>query len=270
MYSNLSTARSVRWRTRHESPGRGLLGNLVEELGLRILRGTYPPNEPIPTEPELMDELDVSRTVLREAVKVLAAKGLIESRPKIGTRVRPRPQWNLLDPTVLGLYCQVVDYSQFARNFQQLRIVIEPEAAALAAEHHTVRQLKAIDAAYGAMSAATDIASWTAADLRFHEAILDATGNPFMRPLGALISAALETLLFHSAKSSANPFDSLEIHGRVLEAIRARATDKARRIMTALLSLTGLSIAKTVKEERRHPSRPPRRPRPRTFEESPR
>src|ERR1700730_17086223 len=127
-----------------------------------------------------MLELGVSRTVLREAIKTLTAKGLIESRGKLGTRVRERKYWNLLDPTILHLYCQVVEYSTFAENFQQIRTIIEPEAAALAAEHHSGRQLKALEEAYLAMESAKNIDEWTAADLSFHEAILDATGNPFM------------------------------------------------------------------------------------------
>lgn len=231
--------------------GRGLLGAVVAELGLRILRGAYSPNQAIPTEPELMAELNVSRTLLREAIKILSAKGLIESRTKTGTRVRPCQHWNLLDPTILDLYCLVVDYSEFARSFQQIRLVIEPEAAALAAEQHTARQIHALDGAYRAMAGAKDIVGWTEADLRFHEAILDATGNPFMRPLGSLIRAALETLLFHSAKGSANPFDSLLEHGRVLACIRKRDPSGARRAMKTLLAGTGLSISRTVKSERR-------------------
>jgi DNA-binding FadR family transcriptional regulator len=233
---------------------RGLLGRVVEEIGLRVLNGSYIPGKALPIEPELMEELCISRTVLREAIKVLAAKGLVESRPKTGTRVRPREQWNLLDPTVLHLYCQVVEYSTFAASFQQVRVVIEPEAAALAAEHRSRLQLNALEEAYQAMEAAKEIVGWTAADLRFHEAILDATGNPFMRPLGALISTALETLLSHSFKSSPNPFESLKAHRRVLEAIRDKDVNRARVSMRALLASTALSISRTIRLQRR--SRP--------------
>jgi DNA-binding FadR family transcriptional regulator len=230
---------------------RGLLGRVVEEIGLRILNGSYIPREALPIEPELMEELRISRTVLREAIKILSAKGLVESRPKTGTRVRPREQWNLLDPTVLHLYCQVVEYSTFAASFQQVRVVIEPEAAALAAAHRTRPQLNALEEAYEAMEAAKEITGWTAADLRFHEAILDATGNPFMRPLGALISTALETLLAHSFKSSPNPFESLEAHRRVLETIRNKDVDRARASMRDLLAGTALSISRTIRMQRR-------------------
>src|ERR1700722_18840626 len=103
MSTKKSTAaiKRVRWNASPQGPTRRLLGNLVEEIGLRILSGDYIPAEALPIEPDLMLELGVSRTVLREAVKILAAKGLLESRGKLGTRVRERRHWNLLDPTIL-------------------------------------------------------------------------------------------------------------------------------------------------------------------------
>ena len=237
-----------------EFRGRSLLWSVVEEIGLRILNGTYVPAQPLPIEPELMAELRISRTVLREAIKVLSAKGLIVSRPKSGTQVRPSRYWNLLDPVVLDLYCRVFDYSDFAQNFQKLRVIIEPEAAAMAASQRNERQLRGLEEAYASMKAAKDIADWTSADLAFHEAILEATGNPFMQPLGSLIHAALNTLLFHSAETSANPFDSLRDHGAVLEAIRRRDAAAARQAMSRLLAGTGLSVSKAVKGAR-HQSR---------------
>ena len=237
-----------------EIRGRSLLWSVVEEIGLRILDGIYAPSQALPTEPELMAELRISRTVLREAIKILAAKGLIVSRPKSGTHVRPSRHWNLLDPVILDLYCRVYDYSEFAQNFQKLRVIIEPEAAAMAASQRSARQLRALDETYAAMKGARDIADWTKADLAFHEAILEATGNPFMQPLGSLIRAALDTLLFHSAKTSANPFDSLRDHGAVLEAIRGRDAAQAREAMNRLLAGTELSISKAVKSARHHPA----------------
>lgn len=238
-----------------EVRGRSLLWSVVEDIGLRILNGTYAPSCALPTEPELMAELHISRTVVREAIKILAAKGLIVSRPKSGTHVRPPRHWNLLDPVILDLYCRVYDYSEFAQNFQKLRVIIEPEAAAMAAAQRTARQLRALNEAYAAMKAARDIAGWTVADLAFHEAILEATGNPFMQPLGSLIRAALDTLLFHSAKTSANPFDSLREHEAVLEAIRRRDAAEAREAMNRLLASTGLSISKAVKSARQSAQR---------------
>ena len=251
----LKTSRRPAPDAEPEIRGRSLLWSVVEEIGLRVLNRTYAPSRALPTEPELMAELRISRTVLREAIKILAAKGLIVSRPKSGTHVRPSRHWNLLDPVILDLYCRVYDYSEFAQNFQKLRVIIEPEAAAMAASQRNQRQLQALDEAYAAMKVASDIADWTKADLAFHEAILEATGNPFMQPLGSLIRAALDTLLFHSAKTSANPFDSLREHGAVLDAIRKRDAAHAREAMNRLLAGTGLSISKAVKSTRHQSAR---------------
>jgi DNA-binding FadR family transcriptional regulator len=249
--------RSAQKPPRKAGAVRGLLGKIVQDIGLRIVDGTYAPGVALPTEPDLMVELDVSRTVLREAIKILAGKGLVESRTRSGTQVLPRGEWNLLDPTILRLYCQVVEYGSFAHSFQQIRVIIEPEAAALAARHRSREQLAAIEAAYCAMEAADDAKSWTPADLGFHETILDATGNPFMRPLGALISAALGTLISHSFEVSSDPFKSLPAHRQVLDSIRKRDERQAREHMKALLAGTALSISKTVKAERgRNPTEP--------------
>ena len=238
------------WADLEAERSRGLLGSVVERLGLRILDGTYGPERALPTEPELMAELKISRTVLREAIKVLGAKGLLTARPKSGTHVRPARHWNLLDPVILELYCRVVDYSEFARNFQNLRVIIEPEAAAMAAMHGNKAQLKLLSAAYAAMDAAKDLKTWTAADLHFHEAMLEATGNPFMQPLSSLIRAALNTLLFHSAETAANPFDSLSDHKRVLDAILRHDAAGAREAMKMLLAGTELSVSKALRSGR--------------------
>ena len=124
----------------------------------------------------------------------------------------------------------------------------------MAADQRNERQLRGLEEAYASMKDAKDITDWTGADLAFHEAILEATGNPFMQPLGSLIHAALNTLLFHSAETSANPFDSLRDHGAVLDAIRRRDVAAARHAMSRLLASTGLSISKAVKSAR-HQSR---------------
>lgn len=239
-YKHRNSALSV------EIGSRSLLNAVVEELGNRILGGIYKVGQAIPIEKDLMAELAISRTVLREAQKILIAKGLLESRPKTGTRVRDRRNWNLLDPTLLRLYCRFTDYSDFAEHFQQLRTIIEPEAAALAALHHQDEQLAVIAAALEAMERARDIAEWTRADLAFHESILEATGNPFVIPLGSLIHAALETLLYQSASDSPDPFESLKGHSRVLDAIRSRDGEAARSAMRELLGHTNIAVSQAI------------------------
>src|SRR5437660_12133093 len=121
-------------------PRRGLHGAVVHEIGVRIIRGDLTPGEPLPTEDELGSQLGASRTVLREAVKVLAAKRLVESRPKTGTRVRPRRDWNLLDPDVLAWQVEAGADADFLAQALEIRRMIEPAAARLAAERATGEQ----------------------------------------------------------------------------------------------------------------------------------
>src|SRR5437762_9890658 len=122
-------------------PRRGLHGAVVHDIGLRIVRGELEADDPLPTEDELSGELSVSRTVLREATKVLAAKRLVESRPKTGTRVRPRKDWNLLDPDVLAWQVEAGADAEFLAQALEVRRMIEPAAARLAAERATPAQV---------------------------------------------------------------------------------------------------------------------------------
>src|SRR5437773_10142973 len=118
-------------------PRRGLHGALVHDIGVRILRGELKPGDPLPVDDGAGDEPEVGRTVLREAIKVLAAKRLVESRPKTGTRVRPRKDWNLLDPDVLAWQVEAGADAEFLAQALEVRRMIEPAAARLAAERAT-------------------------------------------------------------------------------------------------------------------------------------
>src|SRR6266508_3486723 len=134
-------------------PRRGLHGAVVHEIGMRILNGELMPGDALPDN-GLVDEQAVSRTVVREAIKVLAAKGLVESRPKIGTLVRPRRDWNLLDPDVLAWQIEAGLDARFLEQALELRRMIEPGAARLAAERATDEQVAALFEAYEAMASA--------------------------------------------------------------------------------------------------------------------
>ena len=120
--------------TRHLTyPRRGLHGEVVHTIGLQIVGGTIQPGDPLPPEDELTSNLAVSRTVLREAVRVLAAKGLVEAKPKIGTRVRARSDWNILDPDVLSWRAETTNDRKLYEDTTEVRLAIEPLAARLAA-----------------------------------------------------------------------------------------------------------------------------------------
>jgi DNA-binding FadR family transcriptional regulator len=218
--------------------GRNLHGQVVNELGRRVVSGGYPAGALLPNEEQLCQGLQVSRTALREAIKVLAAKGLLEARPRIGTRVRPRDQWNLLDPDILAWRCATGADAEFLRHLTELREIIEPAAASLAANSRTPEQLAAIGAALNNMRDATAIAQWVEADLAFHTAVLRATNNPLLMPLAAIIGSALESLLGVTARSATDFKRGLPDHQKVFEAIESGDAQSALHRMAGMLSDT--------------------------------
>ena len=218
--------------------GRKLHGQVVNELGRRVVSGAYPAGALLPNEDLLCQELQVSRTALREAVKVLAAKGLLEPRPRIGTRVRVRDQWNLLDPDILAWRCATGADPEFLRHLTELREIIEPAAASLAATSRTAPQLAAIGTALGQMRKALTIAQWVEADLAFHTAVLRATNNPLLMPLAAIIGSALESLLGVTARSATDFKRGLPDHQKVFEAIESGDAQSALHRMASMLADT--------------------------------
>ncbi|HDR9835343.1 TPA: FadR family transcriptional regulator [Burkholderia multivorans] len=221
---------------------RDLHGQTAFRLATAILRGDYPPDSLLPREPDLMAMFGVSRTVLREALRTLTSKGLVESRPKVGTRVRPRRAWNLLDADLLDWYARVAPALSFALKLQEMREMIEPHAAAMAARVRAADAIAAIDEALDAMAAARNVDEWVRADLRFHLSVLEAGGNELLVPLGALIDRTLEAQLHLNARRAHVYNASLAEHAAVGDAIRAGDADGARRAMAALLAVTRARI----------------------------
>ncbi|WNO05083.1 FadR/GntR family transcriptional regulator [Rhodoferax mekongensis] len=229
--------------------GRKLHGQVVQELGRRVVGGQYPADKVLPNEELLCQELAVSRTALREAVKVLAAKGLLEARPRIGTRVRTKDQWNLLDPDILAWRCATGVDADFLRHLTELREIIEPSAAALAATSRSPEQLESIAQALRTMETASTIAQWVQADLEFHTAVLKATNNPLLMPLAAIIGSALESLLGVTARTSDNFKQALPDHQKVFDAIRLQEPQNALHRMAGMLSDTRSLIRATIQPE---------------------
>lgn len=215
---------------------RNLHDHVVESLGRRIVGGQLQPGEVLPREDALAVQMDVSRSVLREAVKVLAAKGLVESRPKVGTRVRDSRFWHQLDGQVLAWRCASMPTDDFVQKLVEMREVIEPAAATVAARRCSAEQLQVLDTAYAAMAAARDMDAWNVADVAFHEAILDATNNELMVSLFSVVETSLETFFSLSARAAKDFKYSLPHHQKVLEAIRRRQPQAARRAMLALIA----------------------------------
>src|SRR3954462_7607625 len=174
--------------------GASVHASLAGEIGLRIVRGDYPPGTILPNEAKWADTFNVSRSAVREAIKMLMAKSLLASRPKVGSWVEPRERWNLLDRDVLAWDSAAPDRRSFLKTVQEFRHIIEPEATALAAERRSDEQMAEISRACTEMGNAQALPERTAADTRFHLAILRASGNELLVPLGVLIESALREL----------------------------------------------------------------------------
>ena len=221
-----------------DAAGRNLHERIANTLGERIVGGLHPPGRALPTEIELCASLSVSRSALREAFKLLAAKRLIVSRQKVGTLVRPRSEWNMLDPEVLAWHLRAAPTDEFVTGLFEVRKIIEPSAAALAAERRSPEALARIESALADMFRFQDGAGdLTGADLRFHKGILDATGNHFLASFGAVIESSLVAsfrLSWHSGRHT--PEYSLRQHQGVFAAIREQAPAEAHAVMTQLLN----------------------------------
>lgn len=222
-----------------QAHGPSVRERVLETLGKRILSGHYPEDTSIPTEAKLAEEFGVSRTALREAIKMLAAKGLLVSRQRAGTIVQPATHWNRLDADVLDWSSASGLDPEFIRGLIEARRAIEPAAARFASIRASSRELAEIETAYEAMAAArdTDLSAWTEADVAFHSAVLRASRNPVFVALVGLISQALAQSIRISTRASDNYGATLSAHWDVLDAIRLRQPDLAATRMLALIDL---------------------------------
>jgi DNA-binding FadR family transcriptional regulator len=227
-------------------PRHGLHGAVVHDIGIRILSGELEPGEALPTEDELTGDVAASRTVLREAIKVLAAKRLVESRPKTGTRVRPRSDWNLLDPDVLAWQLEAGPTRDFLEDALELRRLIEPAAARLAADRASNAEIAALEEAHAAMSAAEGVEAWIEPDVRFHSILLQAAHNELLERLSTIVSAVLR-MLFTVSSQPRMFARALPLHWAIIDAVRAHDPDAAEAAAIRLLEDT----AKNVKRAQR-------------------
>ena len=218
--------------------GRRLNGAVAHKLGLAILAGEYAPGDILSGEIAFAEELEVSRSAYREAVQVLTAKGLVESRTKTGTRVLLRSRWNLLDPDVLAWAFAGEPDVDFVRNLFELRAIVEPAAAALAAERRDKVDLKVMKDALAEMrrhTVSTELGR--AADRDFHTAILQATRNDALLTLSASIGAAVNLTTEFKQRGRTLPRNALPDHLRVYEAIAAGDANEASQAMRVLVDL---------------------------------
>jgi DNA-binding FadR family transcriptional regulator len=223
--------------------GRNLTYGLLDRLGRKIVTGNYD-RQAFPTEAQLADEYAVSRSVTREAVKMLTAKGLLSARPRQGTIVQPRTSWNLFDPDVLNWLLQRKFSIDLLLQFTDLRAAIEPAAAELAAAQANTATIAVIAAGFKRMrDAARGEDDPLESDIEFHVAVLQASGNPFFAQFKDVVSTALHTSIRFTNKIAGHTAD-LPAHEAVFDAIAARDAAQARHAMEDLIALTRRLIVK--------------------------
>jgi DNA-binding FadR family transcriptional regulator len=219
-------------------PGTSVHASLASEIGLRIVRGDYPPGTILPNEAKWSETFNVSRSAVREAIKMLMAKSLLASRPKIGSWVEPRERWNLLDRDVLAWYATSPDREVFLKTVQEFRHIIEPEATAFAAMRRTEEQMAEISQACREMGEASSLQERTRADTRFHLAILRASGNDLLVPLGVLIESAFDHLFTYTTRELDDLQHAQQLHEAIEKAIRLQRPEAARNAVRKLLANT--------------------------------
>lgn len=230
-------------------------GSTVDLLGEAIVMGRYPVGSSLPPEPLLCEELGVSRTVVREAVKSLIAKGLLVTGPKLGTRVLAQEQWNWFDPNVVAWQSQAGLSREFLRDLQELRRIVEPAAARLAAERATDQDIAELETAYAGMKLSIDEGGdYVSSDLRFHQGLLRASRNRMLGQMGKALGALLRTSFEISTARPDGPGPSLPLHRAVLDAVIARAPEAAEHAINLLIDGARQDIEQVLSSRRKLPS----------------
>jgi DNA-binding FadR family transcriptional regulator len=233
------------------SSRRGLHRDVVEALGRPIVRGDRRPDELLPNEAQLSLELEVSRTVVREAIKVLASMGLVEVRPKTGTRVLPRSFWRLIDPDVLRWQFDDEVDEHLYHEISEVRLMIEPRAAALASSRRSAAESEEIARLLSVMSATThDPMAYIQADIAFHSAILQATHNDLLAQMAGTIHTALVASRKVTVRVPGGPARAMPHHHAVGEAIIAGQAPKAARAMERLVKATWSDVVSILHDGR--------------------
>ncbi|MEI6898230.1 MAG: FadR/GntR family transcriptional regulator [Psychromonas sp.] len=215
---------------------RSLHVQVAREIARKILSEELAQNEIIPSEMTLCEQFNISRTALREAIKLLTSKGLLESKPKVGTRVKSRDNWNFLDSQLLDWVIDLSDNEAIYKEFLALRKAIEPEAAALAAEYATAEQRILLSSTFQKMDYIHNhfnFEEWTEADMEFHRLIFLSTGNSFYLPFANVLRTMFKSFIGHSSEKGGT---CIKEHREIYRAIMAGDANKARQANIDLLN----------------------------------
>ncbi len=233
---------------------KNVLGTTLDRLGEAIVSGRYAPGGGVPPEPVLCEELGVSRTVVREAIKSLVAKGLVSTGPKVGTRVLPAEQWNWFDPDVVAWQSKAGLTREFLREVQELRRLVEPAAVRMAAERASAEDIAAVEIAYAGMKDAIEHGGdYVRHDLAFHQGLLRASHNRMVVQMSKALSALLRTSFEISTSKPHGPATSLPLHRAVLDGVIARNPAQAEKAALVLIDSARDDIEAVLASRRKLP-----------------
>jgi len=222
---------------------RNLHSEIAFKIGERICSGEFPAGSVLPNEAAWGKLFGASRTAVREGMKVLQAKGLVISRPKIGSRVAPRESWNLLDKDVFAWHGAAVGRKAFIATTQEFRRHIEPGIAELAALKRTPLQLEALSSALSRMREAHHFDSAISSDVAFHRGLLACANNELLNPFAVLIEQSLGSLFEFTTQANPNYRQAVHLHERIFKAVKDQDPEAARKAMQALISDTDEVVA---------------------------
>ena len=258
-----SKKKKTRPTAKNRKPVRGLAaqrktlrihGTIARDVGLAIVSGKHRPGHVLEGEVEASLRLKISRTAYREAVRILAAKGLVHSRPRVGTRVSAVEDWHLLDPDVLSWAFSAEPEPEVLHGLFEVRSIVEPAAAALAATRRKEKHLESMRTALEAMARNTlAVEAGRIADQQFHAALLTATNNPFIVSLTKGVTAAVTALTEFKQRIAPIKRDATPDHWRVYDAVAAKEAERARDAMTELIRLAIMDTP--TKQRPRGPTR---------------
>jgi GntR family transcriptional regulator, galactonate operon transcriptional repressor len=230
-----------------------VVDRLVSALGRDIAGGVWKPGETLPTEPEIAHRLGAGRNAVREAVKILAAKGFVRTERRAGTIVRPESCWNLLDPEVLNwILSASANRDELLAELSELRSIIEPAVAALAATHASAMETLRIFEAYDKMEKLRDeIQKAIDADVAFHEMLFEASHNRLLIALVPAFSLLARTNFEISIRAGKPPGRNLKEHRQIAEAVSRRDPEAARHASRKLIAKNAAGLAERIRRERR-------------------
>lgn len=230
--------------------GMNLTQQIAHHLGKAIISGVYGDHNPVPSEAVLCEQLDVSRSAAREAVKSLAAKGLLSSRARQGIRVLPESQWNLFDADILSWIRDSNPSLELLREFTELRLAVEPEAASLAAQRQNADHIEQIRLALLRMKdAESGLDDPLESDIAFHLSILNASENRFFTQLGRIIDTTLRVSIRYTNMLSGVQAAAYGEHKRIYDAIAANQPQKAQKESEKLVGAALTLINAALKEK---------------------